>query len=158
MSDAPTLNTDFLDLLIELSIAGAEFVIVGAHALAVHGVPRATGDIDIFIRPIPANAERVLHALRLFGAPVDSHHLTSHDLTRPSTVYQIGLPPRRIDLLTSIDGCTFDDAWKGRTEVEIDGQSLPFLGRRELVQNKRAAGRPKDLLDLELLKETERAD
>ncbi|MEZ4437338.1 MAG: hypothetical protein R3F65_33510 [bacterium] len=155
MTDPLGLNQDFLDIIAELGDAHATYVIVGGHALAVHGVPRATGDIDIFIRPEPGNAERVLDALRAFGAPVDAHRLTAHDLTRPGTVYQIGLPPRRIDVLTAIDGCDFDDVWRGRREVDVAGQRLPFIGRRELLINKRASGRPKDLLDLALLAETD---
>ncbi len=151
------LNEDFIDLLAELDDAGAEFLIIGAHALAVHGVARATGDLDVFVRRSTENAERVLTALRLFGAPVDAHRLTAGDLNRPGTVYQVGLPPRRIDLLTSIDGCDFEEAWRGRTEVDVQGRRLPFLGRRELEINKRASGRTKDLLDLELLAESDRS-
>lgn len=155
MSGPAALNDDFLDLLIELDEAGAEYLIVGAHALAVHGVARATGDLDVFLRQSVENAARVLHALRLFGAPVDTHRLAADDLTRPGTVYQIGLPPRRIDLITSIDGCDFAEAWAGRVEIEVGGRRMPFLGRRELLINKRASGRAKDLLDLELLAEVE---
>lgn len=148
----PTFNQDFLDLLEELSEAQAEYVIVGAHALAVHGVPRATGDLDVFVRPSHANAERVLQALERFGAPVDSHRLSVADLLRPGTIYQIGLPPRRIDIITAIDGCTFEEAWSGRSEVIVEDRPQPFLGRADLIRNKQAAGRVKDLLDLELLR------
>ncbi len=155
MSARPALYDDFLDLLIELHEAGAEYLVVGAHAVAVHGVARATGDLDIWVRHTPDNAAKVLHALRLFGAPVDVHRLTVDDLVRAGTVYQIGLPPRRIDVLTAIDGCEFPDAWAGRVEVEVNGRRVPFLGRRELLINKRASGRVKDLLDLELLAEVD---
>jgi hypothetical protein len=149
-------NDDFRDLVAELEAARAEFVIVGAHALAVHGVPRATGDLDVLVRPTAENAHRVLQALGHFGAPVDVHQLSVEDLTRPGTVYQIGLPPRRIDLLTEISGVSFDEAWQTRTEVEVEGRPVPFLGRDALIKNKRAAGRDKDLTDVRLLERRSR--
>lgn len=147
------LNEDFLDLLIALQEAGAEFVVVGGHALAVHGVVRATGDLDIFVKPSVENAARVLQALRTFGAPLGDHGLSIEDLARQGTVYQMGLPPRRIDVLNDISGPGFDEVWAHRVEIELAGLSLPFIGRRDLVANKRASGRPKDLLDVELLRE-----
>lgn len=151
----PVMNEDFLDMLAALCSEGAEFVIVGAHALAVHGIPRATGDLDVFVRPTTQNAARVLRALRRFGAPVDTHGVGEADLCEPDTVYQIGLPPRRVDLVTSISGVTFDTAWCSRVEVEIAGRRVPFLGRAALVANKKAAGRAKDLADLEALQAIE---
>lgn len=151
MSGERRLNSDFMDVLRCLAEAGAEFVVVGAHALAVHGIPRATGDIDIFVRPSAGNAERVLAALRAFGAPVAEHGVTVEDLARAGAVYQIGLPPRRIDILTEISGVGFDEAWSSRMPVEIEGVVLGFLGLEALVRNKRAAGRAKDLADLEAL-------
>ena len=151
MSDAPRWNDDFRDIIAALDEAGARFLIVGAHAMAVHGVPRATGDLDVLVQPTPENASRVLRALRDFGAPVDQHRVTEADLERPGTVYQIGLPPRRIDLLTELSGVSFDDAWQGRVIVELEGRAVAFLGRDALVRNKRAAARDKDLADLELL-------
>lgn len=132
--------------------AGARFIVVGAHAMAAHGVPRATGDFDLFIEPEPTNAQRVMAALRDFGAPLDAHGIQEADLAAPGLVYQIGLPPRRIDLLTSIDGVTFDAAWAGRIQVAVDGLKLPVLGRAELIANKQATGRAKDRADLELLR------
>lgn len=151
MTEAPGFNDDFRDMLLALIEAEVEFVIVGAHAMAVHGVPRATGDIDIFVRPSPENAERVMHALRLFGAPTEQHGVSRTDLEVPGIVYQIGLPPRRIDLLTEISGVTFDEAWESRKVVEREGLALPFLGRDRFIQNKLASARPKDLADIELL-------
>lgn len=151
MSGLPRWNDDFRDLVAELESARAEVVIVGAHALAVHGVPRATGDLDVLVRPTVDNAHRVLQALRCFGAPVDEHRLSVEDLTRTGTVYQVGLPPRRIDLLTEISGVSFDEAWQTRMEVEIEGRLVSFLGREALIKNKRAAGRDKDLADVRLL-------
>lgn len=139
-----------LECLLE---AGAEFVIVGAHALAVHQVVRATGDIDVFVRSSRDNAARVIEALERFGAPVDAHGVTQSDFEKPEQVYQMGLPPCRIDVLTSISGVTFDDAWRTRVMVRVDGMNLPFLGLDALRANKAAAGRPKDLADLALLDE-----
>jgi len=140
------MNPDFRDMLFALSDAGAEFLLVGAYALAAHGYPRATGDIDIWIRRSDENAERVWAALRAFGAPL--FDLTVDDLTTPDTVFQIGIAPRRIDVLTSIDGVEFDEAWPDRTEIEVEGRSFGVIGRSHLLRNKKAAGRPKDLADV----------
>jgi hypothetical protein len=147
------VNRDFVEILSELSAAGADFLIVGAHALAAHGVPRATGDLDIWVRPTIDNAGRVLHALRRFGAPL--FDLTTADLTRSDTVFQIGLPPARIDILSGISGVSFDDAWARRTPLTIEGLAVAVLSREDFVANKRAAGRTKDLLDLALLDEAD---
>jgi hypothetical protein len=125
--------------------------VVGAHALAVHGVVRATGDLDLWVRPDPENAERAWRALARFGASLEAMGLTREDLTQPGTVYQIGLPPRRIDLLTEISGVGFDEAWSSKTLKDVEGLQIPFLGRQDLLQNKRASGRAKDLADIELL-------
>jgi hypothetical protein len=145
------LNDDFRDMLEALTECGVEFLVVGAHALAAHGFPRATGDIDILVRPTPDNAARVILALRAFGAPLDAHGMTASDFGSPGIVYQLGLPPRRIDLLTEITGVTFEAAWRGRALTEVDGLAFPVLGRDELIENKRAAGRPKDLADVAAL-------
>ncbi len=150
-----SLNEDFLDILAALTDAGADFLVVGAHALAIHGVSRATGDLDVLVRASPENALRVYRALQDFGAPVHAHGLTTDDLATEGVVYQMGLPPRRIDILTRIDGVSFDEAWFGRELQVVEGLDIPFLGRAELLANKRTAGRPKDLLDVELLMESE---
>ncbi len=147
------LTRDFTDLLNEFIAGDVEFLIVGAHAMGAHGVVRATGDLDVWSRPTPDNARRAWDALRAFGAPVQAHGLTVEDLARPGTVYQMGLPPRRIDVLTEISGVSFEDAFSSRITREVAGRTLPFLGLEHLVANKRASGRTKDLLDVELLKE-----
>ena len=143
------MNRDFAEMLSALSEAGAEFLVVGAHALAAHGAPRATGDLDIWVNATPRNAERVLAALRVFGAPLAN--LTIDDLTKPDIVFQIGVVPSRIDILTGISGVRFSEAWGRRIEVDIEGTKVPILGRDDFVSNKRASGRPKDRIDLELL-------
>jgi hypothetical protein len=148
---APALNDDFRDMIAALDAAGAEFVVVGAHALAAHGIPRATGDIDLFVRPDPANAARVLRALDAFGAPIAAHRVTAADFEQPGNVYQVGVPPRRIDLMTSIDGVSFDEAWASRVQVTIGDLEFAVIGRDELLRNKRATGRDKDLLDVKAL-------
>jgi len=121
--------------------------------MAAHGVPRATGDLDVLVRPSEANANRVMVALRVFGAPVEAHGVSQVDFTREGTVYQIGLPPRRIDILTTISGVSFDEAWQDHITAVVDGVSLNIIGRRALLVNKRAAARDKDLLDARLLEE-----
>lgn len=138
-----------------LSAENAVFLVVGAHAVGIHGVPRATGDLDIWIRPDAENAPRVWRALVEFGAPVEATGLTPADLERPDTVYQIGLPPRRIDILTEISGVGFDEAWGSRVMSRVGGLEVPFLGREELLRNKKASGRLKDLADLEMLEQRE---
>jgi hypothetical protein len=143
------MNRDFVDLLQALLRADARFLIVGAHALAVHGIPRATGDLDVWIDASPENAKRVWTALLEFGAPTEALGISATDLQTPGTVVQIGLPPRRIDLLTSVSGLSFEEGWKGRVVHLVDSLAVPFLGRRELILNKRATGRTKDLADLE---------
>ena len=120
--------------------------------MAVHGVPRATGDLDVWISPDPANAERVWQALLRFGAPVGGSEISRGDLETPGVVVQIGLPPRRIDLLTAVSGLHFEEAWENRLTHAVGGLATPFLSRQDLVRNKQASGRPKDLADLEILK------
>lgn len=154
MAEAPTLNEDFADMLAALADAGVEFLVIGAHAMAAHGYVRATGDIDIFVRPERGNAARVLEALRTFGAPLESHGVTQADFEKPGNVYQIGLPPRRIDLLTEISGVTFEEAWQSRMEAQLGGRTVAVIGREALLRNKRATGRDKDLLDARWLDRT----
>jgi hypothetical protein len=141
------LNEDFRDLLVWFADAGVEFVIVGAYALAFHGAPRASGDIDVFVRPSPDNAQRVFKALARFGAPLAAAGVTAADFAQPGAVYQIGLPPRRIDILTEISGVTFDEAWTSRVVGEIEGRTIGFIGRAALLKNKEAAGRLQDVAD-----------
>ncbi len=146
------MNDDWFDLLAALINANARFMVVGAHALAVHGFPRATQDIDVWFDVAADNVDRVWRALVAFGAPVDALGIRKADLRQLGMVIQFGLPPNRIDLLTSISGVSdFDAAWKERVSHEVRGRPIPFIGRAALLQNKRAAGRTKDLADAELL-------
>jgi hypothetical protein len=147
------MNEDFRDLLRALLEAGARFLVVGAHAMAVHGVPRATGDLDVWIAVDPDNADRVTKALARFGAPLSAMGISRADFLREDQVVQIGIPPRRIDVLTSISGVRFEDAWAGRATQDVAGTAVPFLGRDALIRNKRASARTKDLADLEALGE-----
>ena len=143
------MNRDFAEMLSAFSEAGAEFLVIGAHALAAHGIVRATGDLDIWARPTRENAERVMRALMVFGAPLMD--LTIDDLLKADTVFQIGVEPSRVDVLSGISGVGFDEAWSRRIVLDIEGVTVPVLSRADFVTNKRASGRPKDLLDLELL-------
>lgn len=143
------LNRDFRDLFAALNEVGAKYLLVGGYAVAFHAEPRFTKNLDIWTERSPENSVRVLEALRGFGAAIGD--LTAADLTSPGLVFQIGIPPNRIDVLTSIDGVSFGEAWPGRVETTYGDQTVPVIGRRHLVQNKRASGRPQDLLDIELL-------
>jgi len=143
------MNRDFRDLLAEFNAHDVEFLIVGAHALAAHGHVRATEDLDVWVRPEPKNAKRVMSALKAFGAPL--HDLTENDLATPGVVFQIGVAPLRIDVLTAIDGVEFAEAWADRITSSFGDQPVAVLSREHLIMNKRAAGRTQDLADVERL-------
>ena len=143
------MNRDFSDMLFALSAEGVEYLVVGAYALAAHGLPRATGDIDIWVRPTRENAARLWRALARFGSPLAT--VSEEDFTRPGTVFQIGVAPNRIDILTHIDGVSFEDAWPRRVVQPVEGADVPVIGRADLVRNKRATGRTRDLADAEQL-------
>lgn len=144
-------TADYVDMLRALVEAGVEFLLVGAHAMAAHGVPRATVDLDIYVRASAENAPRVIAALRAFGAPLSAHDVMQEDFERSGTVYQLGLPPNRIDLITRISGVEFEEAWASRIITTIGDLEIPVIGRGPLLANKRAAGRDKDLVDVRLL-------
>ncbi len=143
------MSHDFRDLLAGFNVHNVEYLVVGAHALAAHGHVRATEDLDIWVRPEPENAKRVLTALRAFGAPL--HDLTEKDLTAPGVVFQIGVAPLRIDVLTAIDGVEFDEAWPSRFNTQFADQPITVLSKEHLIKNKRATGRTQDLADVERL-------
>lgn len=143
------LNPDYRDMLCMLNDEGVEYLVVGAHALAAYGYPRTAGNIDLWIRCSDENAQRVWRALCRFGAPLQD--LTVADLATPEIVFQIGVVPRRIDLLTSITAVSFDDAWPHRKCIEVDSSPISVIGREELLRNKRNTGRTKDRADAEWL-------
>lgn len=130
------------------------FLIVGAHALAAHGRPRATQDLDLFVDPTAANARRLGGALSDFGYPALAR--VWRRFARRDRMVTLGREPLRVDIMTSISGVDFRQAWKGRVTADFGGREVGFLGPAEFVENKRATGRTKDLLDLALLEETSR--
>ena len=141
------MNPDFVDLLRAFIDADVRFLVVGAYALAVHGRPRGTGDIDIWVDATPENASRVMRALSAFGAPLAS--VSETDFAREGVTYQIGVPPGRIDILTALTGLAFADAWPDRVSRPFGDVDVNFIGRAAFVRNKRATGRLKDLADIE---------
>jgi len=141
------MNQDFVDLLRAFTAADVRFLIVGAYALALHGRPRATGDLDVWVDPTPENAACVMRALKEFGAPLRS--VSEADFNQPGVTYQIGVPPGRIDLLTDLTGLTFAEAWPDRLRRPFGDIEVDFIGRAAFIRNKRATGRPKDLGDIE---------
>jgi hypothetical protein len=149
------MNADFLDLLTALNAAEARFLVVGAYAVGVHGRPRATKDLDIWIEASADNARRVIQALRDFGAPLGD--LAERDLETPGTGFKMGEPPSRIDVLTQIEGVRFEDAWPRRVETSFGDLKCAVIGRADLLANKRAAGRPQDLADVAALERLEKA-
>jgi hypothetical protein len=143
------LSRDFKEFVALLNAHGVEYLIVGGYAMALHGRPRNTGDLDVWIARTPDNAARLMKALEAFG--FGGLGLSLRDFETPEQVVQLGYPPFRIDLLTDIDGVQFADAWLRRETVVHEGMPLHFIGRDDLKANKRAAGRPRDLDDLEQL-------
>lgn len=145
------LPDDFRDLLIALHDAGVAFVVVGGHAVAFHGHVRATKDLDVLVRADRENAAKVYAALAAFGAPLEAFEIAEDDFATYDGVLQLGLPPRRIDVLNRVDGITFEEAVaEGRT-FELDGRRIPVIGLAALLRNKRASGRSQDVADAEAL-------
>jgi hypothetical protein len=145
------LAQDFDEFFGWLIAREVEFVVVGAYALAFHGVPRFTGDIDVFIRPTTHNAERLIAALAAFGFPAAD--LRPDQVIDPHRIIQMGVEPIQIHIMCDISGVSWDEAWAGREIGRCGSHELPFIGRSDFMRNKRAAGRLKDLADLEALGE-----
>ena len=143
------LTKDLREFVEYLRSNKVEFLIVGALAVSWHGFPRYSGDIDFFVRPGPENAARLLAALEQFG--FGALGIALEDLSSENRVIQLGVEPNRIDLMTSISGVSFEEAWRSRVPGAIDGIEVNFIGREALIRNKRATGRPKDLIDVEAL-------
>jgi len=150
------LNPDYRDLLSAFSRHRVEYLMVGAYAMAAHGQPRATMDIDLWLRVSPENARRTVAALVEFGAPPGA--LDPAPFESPGTVIQLGVAPRRIDLLTRIDGVEYEHAAERALPVAIDGLVIPTIGLADLIANKRATGRPQDVVDAERLATLRTAD
>ena len=142
---------DFLEFFKSLNDHDVRYVVVGGYAVAYHGSPRFTGDIDVWVAHDHTNARGVVAALEDFG--FSGMHISVDDFTPPDRIVQLGVPPMRIDILTGIDGVSFADAWKEREQVDIDDVPVFFVSRRLLMENKAATGRTKDLADLESLGE-----
>jgi hypothetical protein len=145
------LNEDFRDLLVALHDAGARFVVVGGYAVAFHGHPRATKDLDVLVLPEPDNAKCVYSALAAFGAPLDAFEVRSEDFATYDGVLQLGVPPRRIDILNRVDGISFAEAVADGQTFEVDGRAIPVIGLDALLKNKRASGREQDVADVKAL-------
>ena len=143
------LNQDYKEMLSLLLKEKVEYVLVGAYALAVHGFPRATGDIDIFVRPCKENAKKLMHVIARFGAPLKE--ITEDDFKKPGIIFQIGVSPRRIDIINYIDGVSFDSANEDKIIVEIDGLQIPIISKSKLIINKKSTGREKDSIDVKNL-------
>ena len=143
------VNRDFRDLFAALNEAGVKYLVVGAHAVAYYAEPRFTKDLDIWVEASPASAPGVVAALHAFGAPMAG--VSVQDFAAPGVTLQIGVAPNRIDIATAVDGLVFDEAWPHRTVTPYGDQAIWLIGRADLITNKRAAGRPQDVLDLAVL-------
>jgi hypothetical protein len=145
------LNEDYKEMLLILLDHEVKFLIVGAYALAVYGYPRATGDFDIWVEASADNSKKILSSLAAFGAPTSS--LTEITFMEKGIIFQIGVAPRRIDLITHIDGVEFNDAYPSRKTIAMEGLQLPFISKANLIKNKKSTGRNKDLVDVKYLEE-----
>ena len=143
------LNEDYKEILQSLEEENVKFLLVGAYAMAAYGYIRATMDIDIWVMPSVNNGEAVLRALRKFGAPL--HGLTIDDIQKDDTIFQIGVAPRRIDIMTGASGLQFDEAFAQSLETDVEGLRIHIPSLEDLILNKKATGRTKDLADAEAL-------
>jgi hypothetical protein len=150
------LQKDLKELLLAFNANAVEYLVVGGYAVGIHSEPRATKDLDLFIRAEKHNCERVFRALAAFGAPLAG--ITPADFcSDPNAVFQVGQPPFRVDILQQIDGVTFDEAWPGRVDVQIDGIPVPIISASDLIRNKLASGRLQDLADAEAIRQATKA-
>lgn len=149
------LPDDFRDVLVALADARADFVLIGGWAMAVHGRPRATEDLDVLVRATSANSARVFAALAAYGAPVGAHGVDANTFGSEGPAYRMGMKPLRVEVLTKISGVSFDEAAGEPLHASVDGRVVPVIGRRALLRNKRAAGRHKDLDDVAWLEHHE---
>lgn len=154
--DDQYLPPDQHDLLRVFIDEKVRFLVVGGYAFSAHAFMRATNDIDLWIEPTAENAQRVWTALGKYGAPLDAHNLGLEDFHTPGLIYQMGIAPVRIDLITTIADIGFAEAWGQRIEAEISGMHVPVIGLAHLIRSKQAAGRPQDLLDVQSLLNVQR--
>ena len=143
------LNEDYKDMLRALSVEKVKYLLVGAYAMAAHGYPRSTLDIDFWVLQSPQNADAVMRALQRFGASL--HNLTAEDLQRNGTIFQIGIAPRRIDIITEATGLEFEEVYERSLPITIEGVEVRIPSIADLIRNKRSTGRTKDLADAEAL-------
>lgn len=143
------MNSDFKDLLSIFNAYRVRYLIIGGYAVMKYSEPRYTKDLDLWVDTERANAKAVFEALRDFGAPLID--MTEDDFAHEGYFYQMGRPPVRVDILMSVSGLTFGEAWKNRVETDIEGLIVPFISKQDLIQSKLATGRPQDLLDVESL-------
>ena len=144
------LNEDYKEILQSLLKNKVKFLIVGAYAMGAYGYVRATGDVDIWVETSAANSKKIYQSLREFGSPLSG--ITENTFINKDLVFQIGVAPRRIDIITQIDGVTFEDAYKTKKYIEIENLRVPFLSKKNLIKNKESTGREKDKLDVTILK------
>jgi len=147
------VNPDFLDMLSAFLDEDVEFLLVGAYALSAHGYPRATGDLDLWVNHQPDNAARIWKALTTFRAPLG--RIKQEDFCNDDLIFQIGVVPNRIDIITQIDGVTFEEAWDDRIVIDMLEMKIPVISKPDLIRNKKATGRPKDKLDVLMLESDE---
>jgi predicted nucleotidyltransferase len=143
------VNSDFSDLLQIFNTRKVKYLVIGGYAVVQYAEPRFTKDLDVLIGTDAVNAQAVYSALQEFGAPLTD--LTPKDFSEEGFFFQMGVPPVRVDVLMGIPGIQFDDCWSRRLEVDFDGLKVPFISKQDLIASKLAAGRPQDLLDIDLL-------
>jgi len=144
------LNKDYKEMLQILLNNKIKFLVVGAYAMGIHGYPRATGDLDIWVEASTENSEKIYQSLSEFGAPLSE--VTKTTFCEQGIVFQIGVAPRRIDIITKIDGVDFNKAYSDKQEIEVEGIKIPFLSKKNLIKNKESTGREKDKLDAKYLR------
>lgn len=145
------VNSDFKELLKILADKGVKYLVIGGYAVILYGEPRYTKDLDLWVFANPQNAQAIFSALKAFGAPLTN--LTPEDFAHEGYFYQMGIPPVRVDILMSIPGLSFEEAWERRENIDFDGVQMSFISKRDLIITKRASGRPQDILDADALEQ-----
>ena len=145
------LNEDYKEMLQILLNNRVKFLVVGAYAMSAYGYPRATGDLDLWVETSQENSEKIYQSLSEFGSPLE--HITKNTFCEEGIIFQIGVAPRRIDIITKIDGVNFKQAYSEKEEIEIEGFELPFLSKENLIKNKESTGRERDKLDAQYLRQ-----